>query len=130
MKKLGSKSDFIPQRNKELLDAFKQELYQLGSISNDRIFSRAAHRTASRFWVSEQRAAVVVSKMMKGDNLQSMNRKKREMYFEIFRRVMDIRKKNPKTTIYDAVFEVVNSPAPEFYLTDKSARVLIYQIRA
>lgn len=130
MKKLGSKSDFIPQRNKELLDAFKQELYQLGSISNDRIFSRAGHRTASRFWVSEQRAAVVVSKMMKGDNLQSMNRKKREMYFEIFRRVMDIRKKNPKTTIYDAVFEVVNSPAPEFYLTDKSARVLIYQIRA
>lgn len=130
MKKLGSKSDFIPQRNKELLDAFKQELYQLGSISNDRIFSRAAHRTASRFWVSEQRAAVVVSKMMKGDNLQSMNRKKREMYFEIFRRVMDLRKKNPKTTIYDAVFEVVNSPAPEFYLTDKSARVLIYQIRA
>ncbi len=130
MKKLGSTADFIPQRNKELLEAFKQELYQLGNISNDRIFSRAAHRKASRFWVSEQRAAVVVSKMLKGDRLLTMNRKKREMYFEIFKRVRILLEHNPHRTISDAVFEVVNSPAPEFYLTDKSARVLIYKIRA
>lgn len=130
MKKQGSCGDYMPQRNEELLNAFKQELVHLGVLSNDEIFSRAAHREASRFWVSEQRAAVVVSRMFKGDKLHKMNPTRRRMYYEIYRRVKMLMEKNPKQTLSGAVFEAVNSPAPEFYLTDKSAKVIIYRLRA
>lgn len=130
MKKQGNSGDYMPQRNEELLKAFKQELVHLGALSHDEIFARAARREASRFWVGEQRASVVVSRMFKGDKLQNMNPTRRRMYYEIFRRVKMIMEKNPKQTLSSAVFEAVNSPAPEFYLTDKSARVIIYRLRA
>ena len=130
MKKPGSVAEFGQQRDEELLNAFKAQLRHLGSISLDEMFERAAKSPASRFWVSERRAAAVISKMLKGDQILSMNPKKREMYFEIFRRAKRIFKENPGTTIADAAYEVVNSPAPEFYITTKSARVMIYKLRA
>lgn len=129
MKKPGSVSDFTPQRDRELLAAFKNQLHLLGDVPLPEIFHRAARQPASRFWVSERRAAAVVSKMLKGDLILSMNPKKREMYYEIFRRVERILNERPGCCLTDAVFEAVNSPAPEFYLTPKSARVMIYRLR-
>lgn len=130
MKKIGSVSDFGPQRDKELLQAFRNQLHLLGSIPADELFTRAAMSRASRFWVSERRAAAVISKMLKGDRILAMNRKKREMYFEILRRVKEIIDAEPDITLSEAVFRAVNSEAPEFYLTPKSARVMIYRLRA
>ena len=91
MKKIGSVADFGPQRDKELLAAFRDQLHLLGSIPTKELFTRAAKMPASRFWVSERRAAAVISKMLRGDRILSMNTKKREMYLELYRRVRRIR---------------------------------------
>lgn len=129
MKKKGAVSDFTKQRNEELKNAFKAQLYLLGTIPTEELFTRAAKMPASRFWVSERRAAEVISKMLKGDMMFGMNRKKREMYIEILIRVREEMRREPGITVTEATFRAVNSPAPEFYLTPKSARVIIYRIR-
>lgn len=130
MKKIGSVVEFTPQRDDELLKAFKSQLHLLGTIPLQEIFTRAAMQPASRFWVSERRAMIVISKMIKGDQILSMNPKKREMFYEIFRRVKSMIKDEPGITLTEATFRAVNSPAPEFYLTPKSARAMIYRLRA
>lgn len=129
MKKKGAVSDFTKQRNEELKNAFKAQLHLLGTIPTEELFTRAAKMPASRFWVSERRAAEVISKMLKGDMMFGMNRKKREMYVEILIRVKEEMHREPGITVTEATFRAVNSPAPEFYLTPKSARVIIYRIR-
>ena len=130
MKKKGSVSDFKDERDRELLEAFKSQLHLLGSIETGKLFIRASEMPASRFWVSEQRAGVVISKLERGDKLERMNPKRREMFLEIYRRVRDIMEENPTIKRTEAIFRVVNSRAPEFYLTPKSARAMIYRLRA
>lgn len=129
MKKKGSVVEFSPQRDMELLRAFREQLLHLGNVPLEELFTRAAKSPASRFWVSEKRALIVVSRMLKGDRILSMNPKKREMFFEISRRVKSHLKDEPGITLTEAIFRAVNSPAPEFYLTPKSARAMIYRIR-
>lgn len=130
MKKKGCSAEFAPQRDAELLRAFKNCLHLLGDVPQLVFYRRIAASPSSRFWVSEKRAAEVVAKIMKGDQLVGMIPKRREMFFEIFRRVDQLRCDNPKLSIAEATFQVVNSPAPEFYITEKSARQLLYKIRA
>lgn len=130
MKKKGSIVEFREQRDRELLKAFRTQLLKLGTLPLNELFTRAAMMPASRFWVSERRAMIVMSQMLKGDRLTTMNPKRREMFYEIFRRVREILDLNPGITLTEASFRVVNSPAPEFYLTPKSARAMIYRLRA
>lgn len=129
MKKKGSVVEFKEQRNDELLRAFRAQLSNLGELPLTELFERASHTPASRFWVSERRAMMVISKMLKGDTLDSMNPKRREMFQEIFRRVKRILEAEPGISLIEASFRVVNSPAPEFYLTPQSARTMIYRLR-
>lgn len=130
MKKKGSIIEFREQRDRELLKAFRTQLLKLGTLPLNELFTRAAMMPASRFWVSERRAMIVMSQMLKDDRLTSMNPKRREMFYEIFRRVRELLDLHPGITLTEASFRVVNSPAPEFYLTPKSARAMIYRLRA
>jgi hypothetical protein len=67
--------------------------------------------------------------LYRGEDLSGMNEERRRMYSEIYRRVRAALQKDPERCIYHLVFEVVNSPAPEFYLTADSAKILIYAAR-
>lgn len=94
------------------------------------MFGMAARMPASRFWVSEVRAAEVISCMLRGEARDPKQcEQKRRMYDELFRRVVEWRQLNPGHPLSDAVFQAVNSPAPEFYLTEASAKVIIYAAR-
>lgn len=129
MKKLGSTSDFICERDRELMAAFRNVLIESDGIALRDMFGMAARRPCSRFWVAERRCAEVISRMLRGDTLPDTPPQKRRMYEEILRRVTAWRRRNPGRPLSDAVFAAVNSPAPEFYLTDRSAREIIYRIR-
>lgn len=129
MKKIGSVAEFGRQRNEELMAAFHAAMRDPGLRSLDDMFKAAAKAPASRFWVSERRATEVVSAMMRGVPLERMTPKRRDMYKELYRRALLYIKEKPGCSLYDAVFAAVNSPAPEFYLTPKSARVILYRFR-
>ena len=113
----------------ELLKAYREEIAACDVIRMDEIWQRIANRSSRRFWVSEERAAIVVARMMRGDRLRKMKPLKREMYFEIFRIVKRLKEQYPDMPIYKLSFKAVNTPAPKFYMTPKSIKVIIYKIK-
>lgn len=129
MKKRGSTSDFTIDRDRELHESFMHILRTERDIPLRRMFAMAAKRPSSRFWVSEPRAAIVVSHMREGRQLPAMLPKRREMFEEIRRRAESIMAKDPSLCLTHAVNEAIYTEAPEFYLTDESARSIIYRIR-
>ena len=102
MKNSGSTSDFIADRDRELHASFMHVLRTATDMPLRRMFGAAARRPASRFWVSETRAAIVITETMGLD---------------------------PGLCLQHAVNEAVYEEAPEFYLTDESARSIIYRMR-
>lgn len=129
MKKKGSIIEFTEVRDRELHWNFMEILRTERGVPLRDMFGMAAWRKASRFWVSELRAAVVIGAMLRGEDLGDMLPKRREMFEEIYRRVVALRKKRPELSIAHAVSDVVCSSAPEFYLSDESARTIIYKFR-
>jgi hypothetical protein len=130
MRKRGSKFEYESLRNHELRKAYKRAMVTSASIRSTECLKIAVNSPCSRFWVSEERAAVVIAAMMRGENpLQSMGPNKREMYEEIYSRFMDVFNDNPETPIRDLVHEVVMQPAPKFYLTPSSAGVILSKMK-
>lgn len=86
MKKIGSISDFTTTRDRELYRNFLDLLRNARDVSLKEMYGLAAARPATRFWVSERRAAEVVSDIISGrrtDRLDRMYPLKRQMYLEI-----------------------------------------------
>lgn len=128
MRREGSISDFKPQRDSELAAVFRRLLVGGAGGSLRELFGMAARQPSSRFWVSEHRAAIVIRDMLhRNRDISGMKEQTRRMYEEIYRRVRARLSEEPGRPVYHVVFEVVNGPAPEFYLTPESAKILIYQ---
>lgn len=127
MKKKKSICEFSSERSELLLKNFRESLARQSKITFQKAFKDAADAPAPRFWVSEARAVKVLRFLDKGrdDILEGMRGKKREMYLEIFRRVRQMRSRDPQITFGDAVFLVVNDTAPQSYITWQSAAKLI-----
>lgn len=128
MKNVGSTFEYEDARNKDLMRAYKKALSESGGSAAD-VYRKVAEMPAQRFYVSEERAAIVISNIHKGRSIANMRANKREMYEEIYRRVLLLQKERPGDSIYDLTFEVVQQSAPKFYLTPESARVLIHYIK-
>lgn len=129
MKKTGTKFEYSEQRNANLLAVYRRKLYESKVIRLSDVLRETVNTQSERFWVSEERAVGVVMKMIKGDTLKDMSPMKREMFTEIYRRVMEEKKQAPHKTITDIVTHIVNCPAPKFYLTPGSAKVIIHNIK-
>lgn len=129
MKHLGCYLEFTDARNADLMRAYREQLRLCGFIVMPDIFARVADSPSVRFWVSEERAALVIAAMDAGRTLHRMRPNKREMFAEIHRRVIRLRTLHPHRTLYDLVTEVVNQPAPKFYLTARTVGEFIYRIK-
>lgn len=130
MKHKGNKFEHEQQRNYELVKAYRNALGRaFGRIRLDEILVNTVNTPASRFWVSAERAMVVVARMYKGDTLEDMRPSKQEMFKEIFQRVVRLREQMPDTPLLHIVEMAVTQPAPKFYLTPQSAKVIICRIR-
>lgn len=125
MKYKGSKFECEKERNDDLMRNYHFLLDQSVHISMPDIYREVVERPSSRFWVSEERAAIVVASMLRGDDLGKMINNKKEMFREICSRVVKLRSEHPSMTVYEACFRVVRQPAPKFYLTPGSAKVII-----
>lgn len=130
MKHAGCILAFTRQRNKELMHAFRHALSKCSFIDIPEVSKIMVNTPCSRFWVSEERAFIVVSDLLKGRPvLETMRPMKREMFQEIFDRVVLLQKQMPDASLSVLVFEVVNSPAPKFYLEPASAMEYIYKMK-
>lgn len=129
MKPHGSHFEYEAERDDNLMECYHELLRRAQFVRMPEIYSQVVDMPAKRFWVSEERAAIVVSAMMRGERLDNMRPLKQEMYNEIYRRVMEIREQHPELPISRLVAQVVEQPAPKFYITPGSAKVLICKIR-
>ena len=115
-----------------LLEEYRRQIAASGSpILLDRVLSATVNSPARRFWVSGRRAAFIVSKMMRGEQLRGMKRNKRLMYMEIYRRVLLMRD-DPRyadESLLWLVSMIVEQQAPCFYLTPESAGVILSNIK-
>lgn len=129
MKNFGSISEFNRERTADLLRAYFCYLEACSHVSMPDVFRAVVDMPAARFWVSASRAAVVVASISRGDRLLYMRPNKREMFFEIHRRVSSLRRSRPDWSTPRLIEAVIAQPAPKFYLAPGSARVLILKAR-
>ncbi len=129
MKSPGSVVQFTRCRNLEILRLYRKLIAQSKVVSMSDIIRTIADSPSSRFWVSEERAAIVISALIKGRPLPSMTRTKRRMYLEIYRRYRLLRPKCPGLTTLEIVSAIVNQPAPSFYLTPRTVGEFIYRMK-
>lgn len=129
MKPIGSKFEYENDRNNNLMDVYHTLISSRTTIRLRELMVEVVNSPARRFWVSEERAAIVISAMMRGNKLSKMNRMKREMFTEIYNRVVGMRKENPSLSISEATFIIIRQEAPKFYLTPGSAKVIIHRIK-
>lgn len=129
MKHFGSILEFTRERNRDLLRVYHEKLASATFIVMPVIFELVAQSPASRFWVSEERAAIVISAMEAGKPLLRMRDNKREMFEEIYRRYTVLRKQYPEKSTNELTARIVNQPAPKFYLTARTVGEFIYRIK-
>lgn len=129
MKYFGSILEFTRERNKDLMRVYRKKLSEASIIVMPVIFELVAQSPSSRFWVSEERAAIVISAMAAGRPMPRMRKNKREMFEEIFRRFVVMHEQQPDKSVYELVALIVNQPAPKFYLTARTVGEFIYRIK-
>ena len=126
MKKRGSLIEYNKARLADLMRAYKEYIANIGRIVMSEAYKHIADMPAKRFWVSEVRASVIVSKLMRGENiLKKMRPSKREMFREIYRRVIAMQQEHPEMPISVICAKVVAQPAPKFYLSPGSVKIMI-----
>lgn len=130
MKYRGCILEFTDERNKELMRAFREAVSKSRFIDIAEISETIVNMPCPRFWVSEERAMVVVAALLNGKPvLNAMRPTKREMFAEIFDRVIALRRQRPGASLFELVVKVVNSPAPKFYMRPRCAMEIIYKIK-
>lgn len=130
MKHKGALMEYSRERSEDLMRVYDEYIASCGHISMPDVYNTIVNMPSRRFWVSDIRAALVISAMMRGEaRLDKMCRSKREMYEEIHRRVIDLSKTYPDKTTFELCAMAVTQPAPKFYLTPGSAKILICKAR-
>lgn len=126
MKKKDSTSDFTLHRAQVLREAFHKALAAQSRIEVAKAFKDAAEAPAPRLWISEPRAAAVLSKLLNGTPLPSKTLpNKREMYAELLHRAKEYLRLNPGASVTDAAFEAVNAPADSSYISPDRVKTII-----
>lgn len=130
MKYFGCILEFTDKRNSELMRAYREAISKSDIISIPEISEMIVNMPCARFWVSEERATVVCAAIMQGKPiLETMRPMKREMFQEIYNRVMELKKVRKDAKLSDLVLSVVNSEAPKFYMQPRCAMETIYKIK-
>ncbi len=130
MKHKGALMEYSQERSDDLMRAYDEYIQSCDYIRMPDVYNNIVNMPSRRFWVSDIRAALVISAMMRGEaRLDKMCASKREMYEEIYRRVAIMREKHPDKTTSELCAMVVIQPAPKFYLTASSAKIMVCKAR-
>lgn len=128
MKHKGNTLDFAIERLNALMTVYDQFIAQTPVIRMSEVYTFIAQAPAPRFFVSEQRALAVLTALRKSPSaLSNMNPLKIKMYQELNRRY--INDTTPGRSAADRLFFAINSPAPSFYLTPGTIKVMITKYR-
>ena len=117
MKSTGANFEYEKERNEDLLRAYRREIDRCERIDIE-IRKKIAKELMARF-----------TEKKKGDTLSYMRPLRREMFLEIYRRVLDIKSVRPELSLRACCAKAVCTPSPKFYMTPLSVRQTIYKIK-
>lgn len=130
MKQYGAKIEYSEERVRDLMRVHDEYIDKCKYIRMTELYNTIVNKPSKRFWVSETRCAIVVSAIMRGEDvLSAMWPTKKEMFLELYRRVSDLKIKNPDKTMIELCAMAVNQEAPKFYLSPGTAKVMINKYR-
>ena len=129
MKYKDSRCYFIQERDADLLSAYQKIIKVRDNIRLSEIEQKLAQSPSRRFWVSEDRAYIVILDMLKGKSLDNMIPTRKAMYQEIFRRFQIHKNNEPQLSNMEIIKRVCAEKAPSFYLTPQSIHVILSRVR-
>ena len=129
MKYKDSRCYFIQERDADLLSAYQKIIKVRDNIRLSEIEQKLAKSPSRRFWVSEDRAYIVILDMLKGKTLDNMIPTRKAMYQEIFRRFQIHKSNEPQLSNMEIIKRVCVEKAPSFYLTPQSIHVILSRVR-
>ena len=118
-----------PQRNKDLHACFYRVLSEMNPIVLDEALARTVNSPAKRFYISSDRAYGVLIRWEKYGITKLITPERQEMYEEIYRRILELRKSMPDTPFMHLAEMVLDQPAPKFYLETSSAKTILCKYR-
>ena len=113
------------ERDEALYAAYIELISRCSFVHVPTIMEALVNIPCSRFWVSEDRASIVIKSIINGSTLSDMIHCRREMYFELYERYKKHRSLYPDKPHKQIISEIIEQPAPKFYLTPSSANVII-----
>ncbi len=128
-KTTGSTLEYSYERIDALMLEYDKFIRTHDYIRMHEVFEHIVNQPCRRFWVSNMRAAVVISRMMRGKKLHNMRPPKKEMFQEILRRVVELKESHSGVSLFQLVANVVEQPAPKFYLSPSAAKIMVYKAK-
>jgi hypothetical protein len=119
------------ERKHDVVDCFFESLRELRKtrpyVTQEEVIHHAANREAPRFYVTFENARRFVSMLMRKKKLPLMNLNKIRMYKEIYHRYMKRVKDSSKRYKYVILEQIIEEPAPSFYLDEETFRGIVYK---
>lgn len=129
MKRTGSSMEYSQERMKHVMQLHDEYIATAKYIRMNDLYAYITQSATPRFFVSEERTVTVISCMMRGMKLKRMRPLKKEMFREIYKRVITLKKLHPQWTIRQLCAEAIRQPAPKLYLTEGSIKIMVCKIR-
>lgn len=129
MRHKGSSNEYTDERDRDLLNVYRRIISEASHINLYEAVDKAVNSPAKRFYVSAYRARNVIMRMIKNKPLNNVYPCKKEMFAEIYRRVMVKRAFFPNKPLLIAIEEVLAEPAPKFYLEKESGVSILHKIQ-
>lgn len=129
MKHRGCVFEYTQERDEDMRRVYSHIVNQCEHIDLQEVFKKLVNMPSKRFWVTPDRAAIVIHSMMRGGALGNMRPMKKEMFQELYRIVMGLKEKYPKASMQELCSMAVLMPAPKFYLTVGSAIVIWHKAK-
>ncbi|MCD8266755.1 MAG: hypothetical protein LUC33_06325 [Prevotellaceae bacterium] len=125
MNKKGTHSEITYGRDSELTSLYHALRRQHPEKRNEEIFRMMCVHPTSRFWITYRHALEMMRQLAKGTVPAGIRLLRLKMYQEIQRRA--VRLEGEGMDYYTALRKVIQSPAPEFYLTPLSCKEITYR---
>lgn len=121
--------EYIEQRNRDLFEAFKRIIDDTPfPIRLKDVLPRTVCQPAKKFYISSRNAMEMVVRLRNGEIIDMTPERSR-----LFRNIMDLvaeqELKKPGTPLRNIIEEVIDMPAPEFYLKPSSAKIILHYER-
>ena len=118
-------------RKQDVIDCFYYSVKEVRKerpyATQNEVIKHAVNSKAPRFYVTFENARRFVSMMARKKKLPFINENKLAMYKEIYKRWMQQVKDCNKRYKYIILEQIIEEPAPSFYLDEESFRGIIYK---